>query len=58
MGKSLLFLVDSGINTAALYPQPGGQALRALQSSQHVNMSVIAKLKRRLWKLGAAHFAG
>ena len=58
MGKSLLFLVDSGINTAALYPQPGGQALRALQSSQHVNMSVIAKTQKTTLEIGGGTFRG
>jgi hypothetical protein len=40
--KPLQFLVDSGANAATLYPPPGGLALRAMQSSQHVSMGDLS----------------
>jgi hypothetical protein len=63
MGKPLLFLVDSGTNTAALYPPPGGQALRALQSSQHVNMSDLnerrdCQIQKTTLEMGGGTFRG
>jgi len=63
MEKPLLFLVDSGINTAALYPPPGGHALRALQSSQHVSMSDLnerrdCQIQKTTLEIGVGTFRG
>jgi predicted aspartyl protease len=63
MRKPLLFLVDSGINTAALYPPPGGQALRATQSSQHVSMRDLnerrdCQIQKTTLEIGGAAFRG
>jgi len=63
MGKPLLFLVDSGINTAALYPPPGGQALWATQSSQHVSMRSLnetrdCQIQKTTLEIGGASFRG
>jgi hypothetical protein len=37
--KPLLFLVDSGTNTAVLYPGQGGLAIRAMQASQRADLT-------------------
>jgi hypothetical protein len=42
--KPLFFLVDSGANTAVLYPSQGGMAIRAMQGSQ---LADLAGLDRR-----------
>jgi hypothetical protein len=62
-GKPLLFLVDSGINAAALYPPPGGQALRAMQSSQHVSVSDLnqrrdCQIQKTNFEIGGGTFRG
>jgi hypothetical protein len=63
IGKPLLFLVDSGIDTATLYPPPGGQALRALQSSQHVSVSDLSErrdcqIQKAALEIGGDTFRG
>jgi hypothetical protein len=63
IGKPLLFLVDSGINAAALYPSPGGQAVRAMQSSQHVSMSDLdqrrdCQIQKTTLEIGSGTFRG
>jgi len=63
IGKPLLFLVDSGINTATLYPPPGGQALRALQSSQDVSVSDLTgrrdcQIQKAAFEIGGDTFRG
>jgi predicted aspartyl protease len=61
--KPLLFLVDSGTNTAALYPAPGGLALRAMQSPQHGRMSDLTQsrdcqVQKTSLEIGSSTFRG
>jgi Aspartyl protease len=62
-GKPLLFLVDSGINAAVLYPSPGGQALRAMQSSEYVSMDDLnqrreCQIQKANFEIGGGTFRG
>jgi len=61
--KPLLFLVDSGTNTAALYPAPGGLAVRAMQSPQHGHMSDLdqsrdCQVQKTSLEIGSSTFRG
>jgi predicted aspartyl protease len=61
--KPLLFLVDSGTNAAALYPPPGGLALRAMQSPQHVSMNDLderrdCQVQKTTLEIGSGTFRG
>jgi predicted aspartyl protease len=61
--KPILFLVDSGTNSATLYPAPGGLALRAMQSSQHGSMSDLnqrrdCQVQKTSLEIGSSTFRG
>jgi predicted aspartyl protease len=38
LGRPMFFLVDSGSNTAALYPAPGGVTVGAMKGSHHASL--------------------
>jgi hypothetical protein len=55
--------VDSGTNSATLYPAPGGLALRAMQSSQHGSMSDLnqrrdCQVQKTSLEIGSSTFRG
>jgi hypothetical protein len=59
----LSFLVDSGTNTAVLYPGQGGFAIRAMQSSQHGDLSGLdgrqsCQMQKATLELGTVTFGG
>ena len=61
--KPLLFLVDSGTNTAVLYPGQGGLAIRAMQGSQRADLTGVdrrqnCQLQKATLELGAGKFRG
>ena len=61
--KPLFFLVDTGAMAATLYPPPGGLALRALQSSQHVSMGDLkgkrdCLFQKTTFEIGSGTFRG
>jgi hypothetical protein len=61
--KPLLFLVDSGANTAVLYPGQGGLAIRAMQSSQRADLTGLdrrqsCQIQKATLELGAGKFRG
>jgi hypothetical protein len=61
--KPLLFLVDTGAHAAMLYPSPGGLAIRAMQSSEHVQMSDLdgtrdCVIRKTSFEIGSGTFGG
>jgi hypothetical protein len=59
--KPLLFLVDSGANTAVLYPGQGGLAIRAMQGSQSADLAGLdrrqtCRIQKTTVELGTAKF--
>ena len=60
--KSLLFLVDSGTSTAMFYPPPGSLALRAMRSSQQVNLNDVkshnCQIQKTTLEIGSGTFRG
>jgi Aspartyl protease len=61
--KPLFFLVDSGTNTAVLYPGQGGYAIRAMQSQQRGDLTGLdgrqsCQIQKATLKLGTGTFSG
>ena len=61
--KPLFFLVDTGTNTAVLYPGQGGYAIRAMQSLQRGDLTGLdgrqsCQIQKTTLELGAATFGG
>jgi hypothetical protein len=61
--KPLLFLVDTGANAATLYPPPGGLAIRAMQSSEHVHLGDLdgtrdCLIQKTSFEIGSGTFRG
>jgi hypothetical protein len=59
--RPMFFLVDSGTNTAALYPAPGGAAFGAIKSSQHANLNDLnesrdCRVQKTTLEIGSSAF--